>query len=167
MKRKPSAYASADPREKPKGHATPAAATLTSPEHPVLQRLYPQVLTLRHYLLSRLHKSAKNRRRRIAQLGLSSPARDDDTTHEIDAQVGLLLDAILVGCFPGAESKSVDQEANERQRDTEKFTQQRSQSTCGGTFKPGYFMQSEVGHVTPHLTVPCLARAKRSNVVAK
>ncbi|KAH7401802.1 hypothetical protein DE146DRAFT_631094 [Phaeosphaeria sp. MPI-PUGE-AT-0046c] len=143
MKRKRTSNTGAVARKKPKGPPTPAAATPSSPGHPVLQRLYPQVLTLRHHLLSRLHKAAKNRRRRIAQLGLSPPTHQDESTRDIDAQVGLLLDATLVGCFPDAESKSVDQEARERQRDTDTFTQQRSQGTFGATFKPGYFMQSE------------------------
>lgn len=153
MKRKRCPNTRAASRKRKKGATAPAAATLPSPEHPVLQRLYPQVLTLRHHLLSRLHKSAKNRRRRIAQIGLSSPAHEDEATRDIDAQVGLLLDSTLVGSFPDAASRSVDQEAKERQRDTEAFTQQRFQGTSSGTFKPGYFMQSEVGRVM-HTTVP-------------
>jgi telomerase reverse transcriptase len=158
MKRKPTSHASGGPRKKAK-RADPASATPSGPDHPVLRRLYPQVLTLRHHLLSRLPKSSKGRRRRIAQLGLTAQSRDDASTRDVDIELGQLLDSVLIGCFPDAELKHVEREAKERDRDIESFTQQRSQSISGGTFQPGYFLQSEVGRVT-HITVsqPCTWR---------
>jgi telomerase reverse transcriptase len=147
MKRKRASCASGGSRKKAR-RADPAAAAPSGPDHPVLRRLYPQVHTLRQHLLSRLPKSSKGRRRRISQLGLTTPAQDDSaSTHDIDVQVGQLLDSALVGCFPDAQPKNIEYEAKERDREFEHFTQQRSQSVSGGTFKSGYFRQSEVGQV--------------------
>jgi hypothetical protein len=143
MKRKRSAHMSGGSRKK----ARPA--TPSGPDHPVLQRLYPQVLTLRHYLSSQLPKSSKNRRRRISQLGLTTPVvQDHAPTREIDIELGQLLDSTLVGCSLHIDSTNQEQESRERNREIESFTQQRSQNNTGGTFKPGYFLQSEVGQVT-------------------
>jgi hypothetical protein len=151
MKRKCATHASGGSREKVR-RADPAGAAPSRPDHPVLRRLYPQVHTLRQHLLSRLPKSSKGRRRRIAQLGLTTPAQDENaTTHDIDVQVGQLLDSTLVGCFPDAQPKNIEDEAKERDREFEHFTQQRSQSVSGGTFKSGYIRQSEVGQVM-HIT---------------
>ncbi|KAH7391761.1 hypothetical protein BKA66DRAFT_26045 [Pyrenochaeta sp. MPI-SDFR-AT-0127] len=120
-----------------------AHATTPGADHPVLQRLYPQVLTLRHYLLSQLPTSAKSRRRRIAQLGLSTAAENGASTHHLDAELGQLLDSALIGSFPGSSTESEEQAARERTRDIDVFTQQRPQGNTGATFKPGYFLQSE------------------------
>jgi hypothetical protein len=145
MKRKPSTHTCTGPSKKAKRGAEHAASTPPGPDHPVLRRLYTQVLTLRHYVLSQLPKSSKNRRRRLSQLGLAAPAQDDASAHDVDIQLGQLLDTALIGCFPTAEPKNAAREVKERNRDIENFTQQRSQNTSGGTFKPGYFLQSEVG----------------------
>ncbi|KAH4908622.1 hypothetical protein HBI80_055510 [Parastagonospora nodorum] len=145
MKRKPATHASGGPRKKAR-RDKPASASPPGPDHPVLRRLYPQVLTLRHHILSRLPKSSKGRRRRIAQLGLATSAHDDAPTRDLDVQLGQLLDLALIGCVPDAEPGNIQHEAKERDRDREleSFTQQRSQSNSGGTFKSGYFLQSEV-----------------------
>jgi hypothetical protein len=113
-----------------------------------LRRLYPQVITLRHHLLSQLPKSSKNRRRRISQLGLSSPVQDAASAHDGDVELGQLLDATLVGSFPNAKIEPSAHVAQERTREIVTFTQQRSQAITGGTFKPGYLLQAEVGNVT-------------------
>jgi hypothetical protein len=147
MKRKYHPRANETPSKKTKCAAGPA--TPSGPDHPVLRRLYPQVLTLRNYILLQLPNSSKNRRRRISQLGVSTPAQDDASTHDVDIKVAQLLDSTLIGCAPDAAPKNQEQEARERSRDIEKFTQQRTQDATGGTFKPGYFLQSEVGRVTP------------------
>jgi telomerase reverse transcriptase len=155
MKRKPATHASGGPRKKARRNE-PALASPPDPDHPVLRRLYPQVLTLRHHILSRLPKSSKGRQRCIAQLGLTTSAHDDASTRDLDVQLGQLLDSALIGCVPDAEPRNIQHEAKERDRELESFTQQRSQSNSGGTFKSGYFLQSEVGQVA-HGTVlqPC------------
>lgn len=116
--------------------------------HPVLQRLYPQVSTLRHYLLSRLPSSSKNRHRRISQLGRAAPAPGIGPAQHVDSAVARLLDTALVG---STAHVAVEQQADndeERNRDILAFTRQRSQGTPGGTFKAGYYLQTEVCSVT-------------------
>jgi hypothetical protein len=115
----------------------------------VLQRLYPEVLTLRHYLLSRLLSLAKNRKRRILQLGLSGdiPTQNKGSDHEL----GQLLDTTVVGVPPKAAPANPDDFAKTRDREIESFSQQLSNCSTGSTFKPGYFQQSEVGTLSPSL----------------
>ena len=77
-------------------------------EHPLLSLYYPQVLTLRNYLLSRLPLSSKSRRRKIASAGTHCETSADvkaseDTRNppriEDDRALAKLLDATLVGRF--------------------------------------------------------------------
>ena len=152
MKRKRSTHSCAGGRKKAKGaDDQPTKATTVNATHPVLQRLYPEVLTLRQYLLSRLPSSSKNRYRKLSQLGHAIPAGDKNTADDLDNAVVQLLDSALV-CTPGVqlEKDNTTSFSEEREKDIEAFTQQRSQSTPGGTFKPGYYRQSEVGHTTHH-----------------
>ncbi|KAF1845713.1 uncharacterized protein K460DRAFT_113633 [Cucurbitaria berberidis CBS 394.84] len=150
MKRKPpgSPVGGGGPCKKvrPSVRAVDQSAHATTPgvDHPVLRRLYPQLLTLRHYLLSQLPTSSKSRRRRISQLGQATPAQDASSTHPADVQLGQLLDSALVGAFSKTSTGCEEQAAKERDQDVDLFTQQRSQGTAGGTFKPGYFLQSEI-----------------------
>ncbi|KAF2185025.1 hypothetical protein K469DRAFT_577492 [Zopfia rhizophila CBS 207.26] len=123
-----------------------ALATTPGVDHPVLRRLYPEVVSLRHYLLSRLSSCSKNRRRKISQLGLSEPCRDATTTQSVDVELGRLLDSTLVGVSHKTIAASRDESA--RTRELESFSQQLS----GSTFKPGYFLQSEVGDVILEIT---------------
>jgi len=124
-------------------------ATTAGPDHPVLRRLYPQVLTLRHYLLSQLPKCSKHRRRKISQLGLVTLDENHGQASDADTGLARLLDSTLVGLSSDTSHDSSTQAyaEMERDREIERFTQQRSQSTSGGTFEPGYFMQCEVGTV--------------------
>jgi hypothetical protein len=149
MKRKRTSHGGGGTRKKAR-HAVDQSANAipSTTTHPVLQRLYPQVFTLRHYLLSRLPSSSTTRRRRISQLGHATAAQGTNPTHDLDLDVAQLLDSALIGSLinPGPHKPAhVDEE---RDQDIEAFTQQRSQCTPGGTFKPGYFMQTEVGRVT-------------------
>jgi hypothetical protein len=123
MKRKPNTHMGTAPSKKTKRAAESAASTAPGTDHPVLRRLYPQVLTLRHYLLSQLPKASKNRRRRLSQLG-ATPVQHDASAHDVDIQLGQLLDSALIGCFPATEPKNAAQEVKERNRDIENFTQQ-------------------------------------------
>lgn len=124
-----------------------AAATHASVEHPVLSRLYPEVLSLRHYLLSRLPASStlKNRRRKLSQLGIRTD-HQDAAPRGIDLELGELLDATLVGVVPGPRAGNPEVAARERHGDLESFTQEVAAASNGsaGTFKPGYFLQAEV-----------------------
>jgi hypothetical protein len=129
----------------------PAIATNPGVDHPVLHRLYPQILSLRHYLLSRLPVASKTRRRKISQLGLS----DTTELHRVDFELGQLLDSTLVGLSPKAVATDRDEA---RDVDIVNFSQQLLNSTTGATFKPGYFQQGEVGCSAPfllHVTFGC------------
>lgn len=148
MKRQRSSHGSGGPRKKPRRPVRTldqsALATTPGTDHPVLQRLYPKVLTLRHYLLAQLPTSSRGRRRRISQLGLSTVAENSTSTRHVDTELGQLLDSALVGLFPGSSTESEEQVTRERRHDIDLFTQQRLQGATGGTFQPGYRLQSEV-----------------------
>jgi hypothetical protein len=161
MKRRHSAHAVGGIRKKARravdqsSNPTPTCAT-----HPVLRRLYPEVLTLRQYLLSRLSSTSKNRHRRISQLGRATPAQGASPDGPDVAVVQLLDSALVCTSAVHAETNSYAQFTHEREKDIKAFTQQRSQGTPGGTFNPGYYMQSEVGHDKHHLLLMlCLYNA--------
>lgn len=157
MKRKSNSQLAARPQkrlQRPLSHChQPAhATTAAGVEHPVLRRLYPNLFTLRHYLLSQLPRTSKNRRRRILQLGRPIAAHESaSTTHALDADLGKLLDTAVIGTFTTPDTENYEQVTKKRNEDINVFTQQRSQPTAGGTFKPGYFLQAEV---LPWLTAP-------------
>ncbi|KAH8633592.1 hypothetical protein IG631_12226 [Alternaria alternata] len=141
MKRKGSAQSGGETCKKARRDVD---RSFTNATHPVLQRLYPEVLTLRQYLLSKLPSTSKNRQRKISQLGRTTSAQGISQNH-LDTAVVQLLDSTLV-C---TSSVNADTGAHtcfkeEREKDIRAFTQQRSQSTPGSTFNPGYYMQSEI-----------------------
>lgn len=144
MKRKRPSRAGG-PRKKAHVVDQSTAATLPAIDQPVLRRYYPQLLTLRHYLLSQLPKSSRNRRRKISQLGLQSARSHATPSCDPDTELGQLLDSTVIGGFNTSKTISEDQVTKERNRDIDTFTQQLSPVITGGTFKPGYFLQSEVG----------------------
>jgi hypothetical protein len=122
------------------------AATPASIEHPVLSRLYPEVLSLRHYLLSRLPASSKSksRRRNLSQLGLHT-RHQNTAPRGIDLELAKLLDATLVGVVPSSRAGKPEIAVRERDGDLDSFTQEVAASNASaGTFKPGYFLQAEV-----------------------
>lgn len=121
-----------------------AAATPVAIKQPVLQRFYPQLLTLRHYLLSVLPISSKNRRRKLAQLGRPIAANNAPSACGSDVELGQLLDSTVIGGFETPKSEDSEHGVRERDRDIEIFTQQLSPAFTGGTFKSGYFLQSGV-----------------------
>lgn len=155
-KRKGNAHAGARPPKRPRQAAdqSPTATPSSCIQHPVLSRLYPKVLPLRHYLLSRLPAASKNRRRKIASLGiLQVPDRDNNSSAPTrapdDAELGKLLDTTLVGVVSKhvTDAPAATEIAERRDEDLRNFSQHLSSSgTTGGTFKLGYFVQPEVSH---------------------
>jgi hypothetical protein len=144
MKRKRSARGNARPPKRARG-ALDESNVATNPgvEHPVLQRLYHRVFSLRHYLLARLPVASKTRRRNISQLGLSDLSHGATALRGgVDFELGQLLDSTLVGVPPKAIATAQD---DARDGDILNFSQQLLGSTAGATFKPGYFQQGEVG----------------------
>lgn len=144
MKRKSTSHAGS-PRKKAHVVDQSASATPAAIEQPVLQRFYPRLLTLRHYLLSVLPKSSRNRRRKLAQLGRPVASNKATSTCEPDIELGQLLDSTVIGEHQTAKTNDEEQLTRERIKDIETFTQQLSPAVTGGTFEPGYFKQAEVG----------------------
>jgi hypothetical protein len=150
MKRKCTSHAGG-PRKKAHLVDQSASATPAAIEQPVLQRFYPRLLTLRHYLLSVLPKSSRNRRRKLTHLGRPIASSEATSICEPDVELGQLLDSTVIG---ERETTKVDVEerlTKERIRDIETFTQQLSPAITGGTFEPGYFKQAEVGLAQRHI----------------
>lgn len=139
MKRKRGAQGGDRPPKRSKETLSQSApATIPDVDQPVLQRLYPEVFTLRHYVLSRLPGSSKNRRRKISQLG-------QPNSEGVDGELAQLLDSTLIGVSPKAASATRDEIHKAREKDVLTFSQQIQDCATGSTFTPGYFLQSEVG----------------------
>ncbi|KAF2630853.1 hypothetical protein BU25DRAFT_249279 [Macroventuria anomochaeta] len=143
MKRKCTSHAGG-PRKK--AHVVDQSASATPPaiEQPVLQRFYPRLLTLRHYLMSVLPKSSKNRRRKLARLGRPMATKKATSICEPNMKLGQLLDSTVIGEHRTTEINDEEQPTKECNKDIEIFTQQLSPAITGATFKPGYFLQSEI-----------------------
>lgn len=104
--------------------------------HPVISLYYPQVSTLRQYLLQQLPSSSKLRRRRIRSFKAAPGAVAEDKS--ATDQLAILLDTTLVG-VPKESVPAVDRS---RQRSFAAFTQSQDRSQCTDTGPP--CPQSEV-----------------------
>lgn len=104
--------------------------------HPVISLYYPQVLTLRQYLLQQLPSSSKLRRRRIRSFKAAAGAAAEDKN--ATDQLANLLDTTLVG----APKESVPAVDRSRHRSFAAFTQSQDRSQCTDTGPP--CPQSEV-----------------------
>ncbi|KAG2412542.1 hypothetical protein HFD88_010099 [Aspergillus terreus] len=93
---------------------------MTGHSHPVISLYYPQVLTLRQYLLQQIPVSSKSRRRRIA----SVRADGSDTETEGDHGLANLLDRTLVG----VSKESPPTSTPENRRELARFSQSQSRS---------------------------------------
>ncbi|OTB18264.1 hypothetical protein K445DRAFT_245405 [Daldinia sp. EC12] len=65
-------------------------------QHPVLNQFYPQVLTLRNYVLSRLPITSRLRRKKVATVGIGNHIPDSPLS-DVERSLGSLLDDTLVG----------------------------------------------------------------------
>jgi len=106
---------------------------------PLLQQYYHEVQSLRNYLVSRLPKSSKKRRRRLLHYGLQSAQDESILVNDGTAQ---LLDKIQVGT-----SKHVGNRGELEQLDEEisVFTQQVSETDISVSPRTRQLKQSEVG----------------------
>lgn len=85
--------------------------------HPVLSHVYPQVLTLRQYVLSKLPGASKGRRRRIQHAGLEN---------DEEKELGHFLDRTLVGMANAIG----EGETRRRGVELQAFTQELGSSTA-------------------------------------
>lgn len=110
-----------------------------APIVPLLKQYYHEVHSLRNYLVSRLPRSSKKRRRRLLHYGLQS-AQDESIL--VDDATARLLDEIQVGT-----SKHVGNREELEQLDEEisVFTQQVSETDISVSPRTRQLRQSEVG----------------------
>lgn len=166
MKRKRSTHGPDKPPKRPRTadaptHQSPAATPVTV-QHPVLNRLYPNVLSLRHYVLSRLPASSKfkSRRRKLSQIGRPLPSHADSPTCDtVDLELGELLDSTLVGVSPGSHAQGPEtdfakERDEQREKDLETFTQALSLANSASTLKPGSFDHDKVSPYLRHRRHP-------------
>lgn len=107
---------------KANGNQTPSTAETS---HPVISLYYRQVVTLRQYILQRIPKSSKSRRRRITAVrgrDVAGGLKDPVTTQSQNQDLATLLDTALVGIWkelPPTQSQA-------RRRDFVQFSQAQS-----------------------------------------
>ncbi|KAI0486254.1 hypothetical protein F4859DRAFT_362594 [Xylaria cf. heliscus] len=65
-------------------------------QHPVLSQYYPQVQSLRDYIITQLPSSSRIRRRRVSAVGIASKP-DGTPLSDIERSIGVLLDSTLIG----------------------------------------------------------------------
>lgn len=123
-----------------------------STNHPTLSFYYPQVLSLRHFLISKLPKAARSRRRKIAHLGrrlpTSSSPNDRPPASDLsfnvrstaDAASSHLLDSVLV-C--AAVNTLPEPSQSTRAREFDLFSQQVT-LTAGESCTPKSSCQSDL-----------------------
>lgn len=100
----------------------------------LLAQFYPQVISLREFLISKLPPSSKIRRKKILSVGKKADS-------EIDQKLSKLLDQTLVGV---SKHKGVSQEERWQQWTT--FSQKADDSVSfANQSGVGIFSQSEVG----------------------
>ena len=113
--------------------------TKQSPIVPLLQQYYHEVHSLRNYLVSRLPKSSKKRRRRLLHYGLQS-AHDESIL--VDDETVQLLDKIQVGTAKHVGNR---EELEQLDEEISVFTQQVSEIDISVTPHARQLRQSEVG----------------------
>lgn len=131
------------PHLKANGNQAPSTAETS---HPVISLYYRQVVTLRQYILQRIPKSSKSRRRRIAAVrggdgNVAGNLDDPGTGKTQDRDLANILDTTLVGIWkelPPTQSQT-------RRRDFVAFSQaQSAAATQLGTDTGPASPQSEV-----------------------
>lgn len=132
MKRKRKAKSEIPPDKRPKlvAKASGGASNL-------LRRYYPEVVSLRQYLVASFSQVSKKRRRSIDHYGVV-----DETQESVVKGLPDLLDSVIVGCprLAGAVVSTTSLE-----KELEVFSQQLSDSTGRTISTQGSLTQSEVG----------------------
>ncbi|KAI2468813.1 hypothetical protein F4781DRAFT_251659 [Annulohypoxylon bovei var. microspora] len=76
-------------------------------QHAVLNQFYPQVLTLRNYVLSKLPATSRLRRRKVTAVGIINKSSNSSLS-DVERSLGVLLDNTLIG-IPGGLQSPEDQ----------------------------------------------------------
>lgn len=108
--------------------------------HPVLNRFYARVLSLRKYVLCKLPVSSRKRRRNIKHLGegRSDGLAEENPCH--DSEVCELLDTILIG----VRNEDASEEELCRAKELVAFSQQLPESTVASDIVTGSLQLPEV-----------------------
>lgn len=138
MKRKRRANADANPSKRYCSGVENRTLAIGHPINPLLTQYYHEACSLRQYLVSRLPKSSKKRRRRVLHYGQSSNQSSD---LPCDSALSELLDTIIVGTSKSVSVGSVTDLDN----DISVFTQQVSETDISIAPSSGRLTQSEVG----------------------
>lgn len=110
------------------------------PGAPLLRQYYPQVTTLRAYLVSALPKTSKKRRRNLQNYGRGL-IDEGTSTSTVDHGLAYLLDHAVVGSSEVADA-DVEESVLE---DLTVFTQQVSDGSGTVASSSGVLQQAEVG----------------------
>lgn len=130
---------------------TPIAAS-----HPTLSLYYPQILTLRNYVLSRLPASSKSRRRKVASIETQVSARStvvdcvrpsQGSDYDDETNLAKLLDRTLVCLTPHGSRLAW----KTREKDFQAFSQKHDGADESSLLE-GNTPQSEVNYHTPTLS---------------
>ncbi|KAK8087976.1 hypothetical protein PG997_002937 [Apiospora hydei] len=127
-------------RKHAQGKGSHESTPLTSVEHAVLDQYYPQLLTLRDYVLLKLPATSRIRKRKIASTGSSAAVSNGEIT-AIERAVGQVLDTTLVGV--AQQTKCIP---DKRWEQWETFSQRGDESyvTLSDGLTGARFSQSEI-----------------------
>ena len=142
-------------------------ATSIAASHPTLSLYYPQILTLRDYVLSRLPPSSKSRRRKVASIKEQDSARStvvdpvklrhqggsrssQGSDYDEEANLAKLLDRTLVCVRPHEPLLAW----HSREKDFHAFSQKHDGADESSLLE-GNTAQSEVNHHTPTVSGLC------------
>ena len=137
MKRKRASHSDLCARKQ--ARLNPSGSITQAVECSPLRTYYTRVQSLRAYLLSRLSGASKRRRRLVAQAGHAGNASVSEIT--IEDPLASLLDHTMVGSFNDIQ----ENEAKDRLKDAEIFSQQLGPSTSSTILSQASTSQSDVG----------------------
>jgi hypothetical protein len=103
----------------------------------ILGQFYPRVLSLRDYILGKLPKTSRLRKRKISRLGRTTLRPHT----EIEAQLGHLLDTTLVGA---PLESNVDEEARPEEKQVHSQLGDDSAVTLSDGLEKAFYSQEEV-----------------------
>ncbi|KAG7138103.1 hypothetical protein HYQ46_008379 [Verticillium longisporum] len=118
-------------------------ATANPVKHALLRQYYPEIVSLRHYLISKLPSASRLRRKKIASIGSEEPRSSVDFRGDLERQLCHLLDTTVVGLqhsqLPAADD-------NVRREEWTKFSQRGDESyvTLSGGLSDALFSQAEI-----------------------
>ncbi|KAF3355829.1 hypothetical protein VdG1_06567 [Verticillium dahliae VDG1] len=118
-------------------------ATANPVKHALLRQYYPEIVSLRHYLISKLPSASRLRRKKIASIGSEEPRSSADFRGDLERQLCHLLDTTVVGLqhsqLPAADD-------NVRREEWTKFSQRGDESyvTLSGGLSDALFSQAEI-----------------------